>query len=117
MDFESRSSELIINRLVKDRSWPQSSRMFWERAEQENPMYFNRYALSTGCWSPGPSDYKTIEFWNDVPSTSVNRWMDKFRLLVVQADELSWAGLWAMGNERWEQQWLQTMMSGELVVL
>ena len=118
MDYKARSSSLIVDRLIKGRtSWPENSRGFWMQAEQDNPMYFNRHALCTGFWSPGPSEYKTIEFWDDVPSTLVNKWMDRFRLLMVQADELSWAGLWAMGNGRWEQQWLQTLMKGELVVL
>ena len=115
MDFESRSSALIIDRLVEGKSWPESSRSFWIHAEVKNVSYFNRHALCTGFWSPGPCRYKTIEFWNDVAGSLVEKWMDRFRLIILQADELSWAGF---GNYAgWEQQWLKTMMEGVLVDL
>ena len=115
MDFESRSSTLIIDRLVEGKSWPESSRNYWVLTEKENPAYFNQHALCTGLWASEQSEYKTIEYWGDVPSASLNKWMDRFRLLILQADELSWVGY--INYARWEQQWLKTMMTGELVDL
>ena len=113
MDFESRSSTLIIDRLVKGDSWPESSRNYWVLTEKDNPTYFNQRALCTGCWSS--EEYKMMEYWKGVPSASLDKWINRFRLLIVQADELSWGGHIDYAN--WEQQWLKTMMTGEFVNL
>ena len=113
MDFQSRTTALIVDRLVRGQNWPESSRNYWLLAEKENQEFFNRRALCTGCWAEEDSEYNTMNYWEGVPSASVSRWMDRFRLIVLQADELSWD---SYGNyERWEQQWLKTMATGQLV--
>jgi hypothetical protein len=113
MDFESRSSTLIINRLLEGKTtWPENSRQFWTYMEREHVSWFNRRALSTGFWSPGASRYKTIEFWDSVVHIAVEQLILKFRFVVQQT-----YGLWRVGYgdyEGWEEQWLRSMV-GELV--
>ena len=113
MDFESRSSAVIIDRLIEQSTdWPENSRGFWINAEKNNELWFIRRALSAADWTTGPSEYKTIEFWNDVPGALVKNWMDRYRLILLQTYELRWGGHFSW--ERWERQWLMTIMKGSL---
>ena len=113
MNFESRSTDLIADRLVEGKTtWPENSRQFWCYMEKEHVSWWNRRALSTGYWATGESRYKTIEFWDSVAVIAVERLMRRFRMVVMQTD-----GLWRVGYGNyvgWEEQWLRSMV-GELV--
>ena len=108
MDFTGRSSSLIIDRLIeKSTHWPENSRSFWVNAESSDELWFSRRALCVANWSPTPCEKKTMEFWNDVPGTLIKRWMEKYRLVLLQADGLE-------NYLRREEFWLRAL-DGEMV--
>ena len=111
MDYTQRSSELIYKRLTEvAQMWPENSRSYWSQMEREDVSMFNRRALSTGLWSPGPCRYKTIEFWDSVAVRAVEQCMSKFRLLVLQTDCMR-----RLGCDSWrEEVWLQIVVGQDV---
>ena len=107
MDFMTRSSELIIDRLVAaSEYWPENSRYFWIQHESVQPLWFWRRALCTGVWAAGPSPYKTIEYWESQLEDDVYWWLESFRLMILQVDSLKRTGV---DLDRWEETWLRAL--------